>query len=79
MLIKVVEERDYEIASLKNHIKSHDAAESSHTNVVKNNDKGKAVMHKSQPQNLTSIAPLSVQQLQEMIANAIKTQYGESA
>ncbi|KAA0055534.1 ty3-gypsy retrotransposon protein [Cucumis melo var. makuwa] len=30
MLMKVVEERDYEIAFLKNHIKSRDAAESSH-------------------------------------------------
>ncbi|KAA0035589.1 ty3-gypsy retrotransposon protein [Cucumis melo var. makuwa] len=28
MLMKVVEERDYEIASLKNHIESRDAAES---------------------------------------------------
>ncbi|KAA0035918.1 ty3-gypsy retrotransposon protein [Cucumis melo var. makuwa] len=44
MLMKVVEERDYEIASLKNHIESHDAAESSHTQTVKNTDKGKTVM-----------------------------------
>ncbi|KAA0043179.1 ty3-gypsy retrotransposon protein [Cucumis melo var. makuwa] len=31
MLIKAVEERDFEIASLKNHIESRDTAESSHT------------------------------------------------
>ncbi|KAA0032448.1 ty3-gypsy retrotransposon protein [Cucumis melo var. makuwa] len=79
MLIKVLEERDYEIAFLKNHIESRDTAESSHKHTVKNTDKGKAVMRESQPQNSTSIASLSVQQLQEMIANSIKTQYGGSA
>ncbi|KAA0041995.1 ty3-gypsy retrotransposon protein [Cucumis melo var. makuwa] len=31
MLIKAVEKRDFEIALLKNHIKSRDVAESSHT------------------------------------------------
>ena len=79
MLMKVVEERDYEIAFLKNHIESCDAAESSHKHTVKNTDKGKAVMQESQPQNSTSIASLSVQQLQEMIASSIKTQYGGPA
>ncbi|TYK27123.1 ty3-gypsy retrotransposon protein [Cucumis melo var. makuwa] len=79
MLMKVVEEREYAIASLKNHIKSRDAAESSHKHTIKNTDKGKAVMQESQPQNSTSIASLSVQQLQEMIANSIKTQYGGPA
>ncbi|KAA0056121.1 ty3-gypsy retrotransposon protein [Cucumis melo var. makuwa] len=79
MLMKVVEERDYEIAFLKNHIESRDAAESSHKHTVKNTDKGKAVMQESQPQNSTSIASLSVQQLQEMIASSIKMQYGGPA
>ncbi|KAA0039119.1 ty3-gypsy retrotransposon protein [Cucumis melo var. makuwa] len=41
MLMKVVEEMDYEIASLKNHIESRDAANSSHIHTVKNTDKGK--------------------------------------
>ena len=45
MLLKAVEEiRDDEIVSLKNHIKSCDVAESSHIHIIKNNDKGKAVM-----------------------------------
>ena len=35
MLMKVLEERDYEIESLKNHIKSRDATESSQTHTVK--------------------------------------------
>ncbi|TYK06432.1 uncharacterized protein E5676_scaffold163G001350 [Cucumis melo var. makuwa] len=79
MLMKAVEERDFEIALLKNHIKSRDAAESSHTHTIKNVNKGKAIMQESQPQNSTSIASLSVQQLQEMIANSIKIQYGGPA
>ena len=76
ILMKALEERDYEIKSLKNKIESRDATESSHTNTVKNADKGKAIMQESQPQNSTSIASLFVQPLQEMIANSIKTQYG---
>ncbi|KAA0047909.1 ty3-gypsy retrotransposon protein [Cucumis melo var. makuwa] len=79
MLMKVVEERDYEIASLNNHIQSRDAAESSYKHIVKNTNKRKAVRQESQPQNSTSIASLSVQQLQEMIENFIKTQYGGPA
>ncbi|KAA0048559.1 ty3-gypsy retrotransposon protein [Cucumis melo var. makuwa] len=79
MLIKEVEERDYEIAFLKNHIESRDAVESSHEHTVKNTDKRKTAMRESQPQNSTSIASLSVQQLQEMIENSIKTQYGGPA
>ncbi|KAA0036884.1 ty3-gypsy retrotransposon protein [Cucumis melo var. makuwa] len=78
MLMKVVEEMNYEIASLKNHIESHDAAESSHIHSVKNTDKGKAVMQESQAQNLTSIASMSIHQLQETIANSIKIQYDGS-
>ncbi|TYK08549.1 ty3-gypsy retrotransposon protein [Cucumis melo var. makuwa] len=44
MLMKVVEERDYEIASLNNHIEGRNAAKSSHTHIVKNIDKGKAMI-----------------------------------
>ncbi|KAA0045656.1 ty3-gypsy retrotransposon protein [Cucumis melo var. makuwa] len=47
MLMKAVEERDFEIASLKNHIESRDAAESSHTHTIKNVDKGKAIMQEN--------------------------------
>ena len=63
MLMKAVEERDYEIASLKNHIESYDTTESSHTHTVKNTNKGKTIIQESQSQNSTSIASLSVQQL----------------
>ena len=44
MLMNVVDERDDEIALLKNHIKSCDAAKSSHTHTIKNTDKEKEVM-----------------------------------
>ncbi|KAA0051086.1 ty3-gypsy retrotransposon protein [Cucumis melo var. makuwa] len=44
ILMKAVEERDYEIASLKNHIESRNVVESSHTHTIKNVDKGKAIM-----------------------------------
>ncbi|KAA0025793.1 ty3-gypsy retrotransposon protein [Cucumis melo var. makuwa] len=60
MLMKAVKERDFEIASLKKHIESRDATESSHTHTIKNVDKGKAIMQESQPHNSTSIALLSV-------------------
>ncbi|MCQ7416344.1 retrotransposon gag domain-containing protein, partial [Salmonella enterica] len=76
MLMKAVEERDCEIASLKNHIESRDIAESSQTPAAKNIDKGKAVMQENQPQHSTSIASLSVQQLQDMIMSSIRAQYG---
>ncbi|TYJ95930.1 ty3-gypsy retrotransposon protein [Cucumis melo var. makuwa] len=49
MLMKVVKERDYEIAYLKNHIESRDAVKPSHTHTVNNVDKGKAIMQESQP------------------------------
>ncbi|KAA0050589.1 hypothetical protein E5676_scaffold1737G001520 [Cucumis melo var. makuwa] len=44
MQMKAVEERDFEIASLKNHIESRDAAESSYTHTVENVDKGKSTI-----------------------------------
>ncbi|KAA0039604.1 ty3-gypsy retrotransposon protein [Cucumis melo var. makuwa] len=49
MLMKAVEERDFEIASLKNHIESRDDAESSLTHTIKNVDKVKSIMQESQP------------------------------
>ena len=47
--MKDVEEKDYEIASLKNHLENRDAVESSHTHIVKNADKGKEIMQENQP------------------------------
>ncbi|KAA0033709.1 ty3-gypsy retrotransposon protein [Cucumis melo var. makuwa] len=76
-LMKVVEERDREIAALKDQMKACEIVESSQTPVVKATDKGKNVVQENQPQQQSvSVASLSVQQLQDMIANSIRAQYG---
>ena len=61
MLMKAVEEKDFKIASLNNHIENCDVAKSSH-HTLSNIDKGKTIMQESQPQNSTSITSLSAQQ-----------------
>ncbi|KAA0033935.1 ty3-gypsy retrotransposon protein [Cucumis melo var. makuwa] len=76
-LMKVIEERDHEIAALKDQMKACETGESSQTPVVKATDKGKNVVQENQPQQQSvSVASLSVQQLQDMIANSIRAQYG---
>ncbi|KAA0063852.1 ty3-gypsy retrotransposon protein [Cucumis melo var. makuwa] len=76
-LMKVVEERDHEITSLKNQMKTRETPESSQTPIVQATDKGKNVVQENQPQQQpVSVASLSVQQLQDMIVNFIKAQYG---
>ena len=76
ILMKAIEERDYEMVFLKNHIENRNVAKSSQTPTVKNNDKGKIILQKSQRQDSTSIVLLSIQQLQDMITNSIKAQCG---
>ncbi|TYK23003.1 ty3-gypsy retrotransposon protein [Cucumis melo var. makuwa] len=49
-LMKVVEERDREIAALKDQMKACEIVESSQTPVVKATDKGKNVVQENQPQ-----------------------------
>ncbi|TYK30252.1 uncharacterized protein E5676_scaffold595G00790 [Cucumis melo var. makuwa] len=58
-------------------MRTHETAESSQTPVVKATDKGKNVVQENQPQQqLASVASLSIQQLQDMIANSIRAKYG---
>ncbi|TYK00107.1 ty3-gypsy retrotransposon protein [Cucumis melo var. makuwa] len=77
-LMKVVEERDQEIAALKDQMKACETGESSQTPIVKATDKGKNVVQENQPQQQSVfVASLSVQQLQDMIANSIRAQYEE--
>ncbi|KAA0067008.1 ty3-gypsy retrotransposon protein [Cucumis melo var. makuwa] len=71
-LKKVVEERDHEIASLKDQTKEGETAESNKTLVVKTDDKGKGVLQENQTQPSISVASLSVQQLQDMITSSIR-------
>ncbi|KAA0054171.1 ty3-gypsy retrotransposon protein [Cucumis melo var. makuwa] len=54
-------------------MRTRETAESSQTPVVKATDKGKNVVQENQPQQQSvSVASLSVQQLQDMIANSIR-------
>ncbi|KAA0062163.1 ty3-gypsy retrotransposon protein [Cucumis melo var. makuwa] len=47
-LKKIIEERDHEIATLKDQMKACEAAESSKTPIVKTDHKGKAVLQENQ-------------------------------
>ncbi|KAA0035944.1 ty3-gypsy retrotransposon protein [Cucumis melo var. makuwa] len=61
-------------------MRTRETAESSQTPVVKATDKGKNVVQENQPQQQSvSVASLSVQQLQDMITNSIRAQYGGSS
>ncbi|KAA0051496.1 retrotransposon gag protein [Cucumis melo var. makuwa] len=72
-LMKVVEERDHEITTLREQMHTREIVESSQTPIVKATDKGKNVVQENQPQQQSvSIASLSVQQLQDMITNSIR-------
>ncbi|KAA0065983.1 ty3-gypsy retrotransposon protein [Cucumis melo var. makuwa] len=76
-LMKVVEERDHEITALREQMQTRETVESSQTSVVKATDKGKNVVQENQPQQQSvSVASLSVQQLQNMITNSNRAQYG---
>ncbi|TYK08171.1 ty3-gypsy retrotransposon protein [Cucumis melo var. makuwa] len=76
-LMKVVEERDHEITTLREQMQTHETTKSSQTPVVKATDKGKNVVQENKPQQQSiSVASLSVQQLQDIIANSIRAQYG---
>ena len=76
-LMKVVEEGDHEITALKEQMRTCETVKSSQTPVVKATDKRKNVVQKNQPQQqLVSVASLSVQQLQDMMENSIRAQYG---
>ncbi|KAA0051630.1 ty3-gypsy retrotransposon protein [Cucumis melo var. makuwa] len=76
-LMKVMKEQDHEITALREQMRTRKTAESSQTPVVKATDKGKNVVQENQPQQQSvSVASLSVQQLDDMIANSIRAQYG---
>ncbi|KAL0391458.1 UNVERIFIED_CONTAM: hypothetical protein Slati_4530900 [Sesamum latifolium] len=87
-LQKIVEDKDIQIAQLMNKLEPTNAGESSHnhSSASKNAEKDQAdeepPMQESAQKSsysATSVAVLSVQQLQEMIANTIKAQYSGSA
>ena len=71
-LKKIIEERDHEIATLKDQMKACETTKSSKTLALKANDKGKAMLQENQTQQSISITSLSVKQLQDMITNFIR-------
>ncbi|KAL0345814.1 UNVERIFIED_CONTAM: hypothetical protein Sradi_4412700 [Sesamum radiatum] len=85
-LQNIVEDKDLQITQLMNKLEPTNAGESSHnhSSASKHDEKEKRADKEPQMQesaqksshSATSIAALSVQQLQEMIANTIKAQYG---
>ncbi|KAL0439078.1 UNVERIFIED_CONTAM: hypothetical protein Slati_2390800, partial [Sesamum latifolium] len=88
-LQKIVEDKDLQIAQLMNKLEPTNAGESSQNHSSASKHAGKEKRADEEPpmqesvqkssHSTTSIAALSVQQLQEMIANTIKAQYGGSA
>ena len=89
LLTKAFEEKDVKIATLINKLELQDSGESSlgpehppdFTLKGENarGDKGKGGEGTSQHGHSTSIASISVQQLQDMITNTIRAQYGGSS
>ena len=89
LLTKELEENDVKIATLRNKLEVQDSGESSlgpeysPSFTLKGEnarvDKGKGGKGTSQHGHSTSIALISVQQLQDMITNTIRAQYGGSS
>ena len=89
LLTKAFEEKDVKIATLMNKLELQDSGESSlgpehppdFTLKGENarGDKGKGGEGTSQHGHSTSMASISVQQLQDMITNTIRAQYGGSS
>ena len=89
LLTKALEEKDVKIATLMNKLEVQDSGESSlgpehppsFTFKGENakGDKGKGGEGTSQHGHSTSMASISVQQLQDMITNTIRAQYGGSS
>ena len=89
LLTKALEEKDVKIATLMNKLEVQDSGESSlgpeHPpgftlkGEIARGDKGKGGEGTSQHGHSTSMASISVQQLQDMITNTIRAQYGGSS
>ena len=89
LLTKALEDKDLQIATLMNKLEVQDSGESSLGPVhplgftLKEEnakvDKGKEGEGTSQHGHSTSMASISVQQLQDMITNTIRAQYGGSS
>ena len=80
-LTKALEDKDLQIAALMNKLEVQDLNESSHGHKFTSakDNKGREIENTPQREQSTSIASLAVQQLQDMIINTIRAQYGGSS
>ena len=80
-LTKALEDKDLQIATLMNKLEEQDLGESSHGHKFTSvkDDKEREIENTPWREQSTSVALLSVQQLQDMITNTIRAQYGGSS
>ena len=81
LLTKALEDKDLQIATLMNKLEVQDLGESSHGHKFTSakDDEGREIENTPRREQSTSVASLSVQQLQDMITNTIRAQYGGSS
>ena len=81
LLTKALEDKDLQIATLMNKLEVQDLGESSHGHkfISAKDDEGREIENTPQREQSTSVASLSVQQLQDMITNTIQAQYEGSS
>ena len=73
LLTKALEDKDLQIATLMNKLEVQDLGESSHGHKFTStkDDKGREIENTPRREQSTSVASLSVQQLQDIITNTI--------
>ena len=81
LLTKALEDKDLQIATLMNKLEVQDLGESSHGHkfTFVKDDEGREIENTPRREQYTSVASLSVQQLQDMITNTIRAQHGGSS
>ena len=81
LFTKALKDKDLQIATLMNKLKVQDLGESSqgHKFTSAKDDKGREIENTPWREQSTSVTSLSVQQLQDMITNTIRAQYGGSS
>ena len=81
LLTKALEDKDLQIATLMNKLEVQDLGESSHGHKFTSvkDDEGREIENTPRREQYTSVASLSVQQLQDMITNTIRAQHGGSS
>ena len=81
LLTKALEDKGPQIATLMNKLEVQDLGESSHCHKFTSvkDDEGRETENTPRQEQSTSVASLSIQQLQDMITTTIQAQYGGSS